>query len=73
MKIEVKKTDSNIREINVEVTGDIVKNKFEDVFKHISLEAKVPGFRPGHAPRDILEKQFGASAHEQVLKELIPD
>jgi len=73
MKTEVKKIDSNTREINVEVGGDIVKNKFEDVFKRISLEAKVPGFRPGHAPRDILEKQFGASAHEQVLKELIPD
>jgi FKBP-type peptidyl-prolyl cis-trans isomerase (trigger factor) len=73
MRTEVKKIDSNIREIDVEVTGDIVKNKFEDVFKRISLEAKVPGFRPGHAPKDILEKQFGVSAHEQVLKELIPD
>ncbi len=73
MKTEVKKIDANIREINVEVNGDVVSNKFEDVFKRISSEAKVPGFRPGHAPRDILEKQFGPTAHEQVLKELIPD
>jgi trigger factor len=73
MKTEVKKIDNSTREINVEVTGDVVKNKFEDVFKRISQEAKVPGFRPGHAPRDMLEKQFGSHAHEQVLKELIPD
>lgn len=73
MKTEVKKVENNIREINVEVSGDVVKNKFEDVFKRISTEAKVPGFRPGHAPRDILEKQYGAHAHEQVLKELVPD
>jgi trigger factor len=73
MKTEVKKIESNIREINVEVSGDVVKNKFEDVFKRISTEAKVPGFRPGHAPRDILEKQYGSAAHEQVLKELVPD
>jgi FKBP-type peptidyl-prolyl cis-trans isomerase (trigger factor) len=73
MKTEVKKIESNIREINIEVTGDVVKNKFEDVFKRITAEAKVPGFRPGHAPKDIIEKQFGAHAHEQVLKELVPD
>lgn len=73
MKTEVKKLESNLRELKVEVTGEVVKNKFEDVFKRIRLEAKVPGFRPGHAPRDILEKNYSASAHEQVLKELVPD
>lgn len=73
MKAEVKKIDNTKREINIEVSGDIVKNKFEDVFQRIAKDAKVPGFRPGHAPRDILEKHFTSSAHEQVLKELVPD
>jgi len=73
MNTEVKKIDGNTREINVEVSGDMVKDKFEDVFKRILSEAKVPGFRPGHAPRDILEKQYGSYAHKQVLEELIPD
>lgn len=73
MKIEVKKIDSTTREMDIEVSGDIVKNKFEDVFKRISQEAKVPGFRPGHTPRDILEKHYSSAANEQVLKELLPD
>ncbi|MCU0651566.1 MAG: hypothetical protein MUC39_01305 [Candidatus Omnitrophica bacterium] len=73
MKTEVKKLDSSKVEINIEVAGDAVKNKFEDVFKKITVEAKVPGFRPGNAPRDIIEKNFSAHAHEQVLKELIPE
>ncbi|MDD5568779.1 MAG: trigger factor [Candidatus Omnitrophica bacterium] len=73
MKTEVKKLESNIRELNIEISGDVVKNKFEEVFKRIGQEAKVPGFRPGHAPRDILEKNYAAVAHEQVLKELVPD
>jgi FKBP-type peptidyl-prolyl cis-trans isomerase (trigger factor) len=72
MKTEVKKLDSNKREISIEVSGDIVKNKFEDVFAQISKEAKIPGFRPGHAPRDILEKKYSSHAHELVIKELIP-
>jgi len=73
MKTEVKKIDDTKREINVEVSGELVKNKFEDVFKKIGQEAKVPGFRPGHAPRDLLEKHYSSYAHEQVLKELVPD
>ena len=72
MKTEVKKLDSNKREISIEISGDIVKNKFEDVFNQISKEAKIPGFRPGHAPRDILEKKYSSHAHELVIKELIP-
>jgi len=72
MKAEVKKLDSNKREISIEVSGDIVKNKFEDVFNQISKEAKIPGFRFGHAPRDILEKKYSSHAHELVIKELIP-
>jgi len=73
MKTEVKKLDGTKREINVAITGEMVKNKFEDVFARIAKEAKVPGFRPGKAPRDLLEKHYGESAHEQVLKELVPD
>jgi trigger factor len=73
VKIEVKKIDGIRREINIEVSDDTVKNKFEDVFTRIAKEAKVPGFRPGHAPRDMLEKHYSSSAHEQVLKELVPD
>jgi len=73
MKAEVKKLDSTKREISIAVSGDIIKNKFEDVFQKISKEAKVPGFRLGHVPRDILEKHYSSHVHEQVLRELVPD
>jgi len=73
MKTEVKKLDSTKCEINVAVSGELVKNKFEEVFAQVAKEAKVPGFRPGKAPRDVLEKHYASSVHEQVLKELVPD
>ena len=73
MKTEVKKLDSTKCELSVAVSGDLVKNKFEEVFSQLAKEAKVPGFRPGKAPRDVLEKHYAASVHEQVLKELVPD
>ena len=73
MKTEVKKLDSTKCELSVAVSGELVKNKFEEVFSQIAKEAKVPGFRPGKAPRDVLEKHYASSVHEQVLKELVPN
>ncbi len=73
MKTEVKKLEGAKKQVNVSVSGDVVKNKFEEVFGLIAKEAKVPGFRAGHVPRDILEKNFAGHAHEQVLKDLVPE
>lgn len=72
MKTAVKKVDGTTREISIEVGGDLVKDAFEETFKKIGQEAKIKGFRPGHAPRDLLEKTYSALAHEQVLRELVP-
>ena len=73
MKINVKKIDQNKRQLTVEVNGEIVTKKFEDVYAQIAKDARVPGFRPGKAPRDILEKHYSGIAHEEVLKSLIPE
>ena len=73
MKTEVKKIDGTKKEISIEVNGDVVRNKFDGVFNKIAKEAKVPGFRVGRAPRDVIEKRYSSHAYEQVLKELIPD
>lgn len=72
MKTEVKKIDGIKRELSVELGPEAVKNKFDEVFKRLAKEAKVPGFRVGHAPRDILEKHFFSQAREQVINELLP-
>ncbi|MCX5697387.1 MAG: trigger factor [Candidatus Omnitrophica bacterium] len=73
MKTEVKNLENGKKEIAISLSGETIKNKFEEVFKKIGESAKVPGFRPGHVPRDMLEKNFSGQAHDQVLKELIPD
>ena len=72
MKVDVKKIDQNKRELSIEVNDDIITKKFEEVYERIAKDAKIPGFRPGKAPRDILEKHYNSIAHEEVLKGLIP-
>jgi FKBP-type peptidyl-prolyl cis-trans isomerase (trigger factor) len=72
MKTQVKKIDQHKRELTVEVEGDIISKKFDQVYHRLNKQAKVPGFRSGNIPRDILEKQFSNVAHQEILKELLP-
>ncbi|MFA5362289.1 MAG: trigger factor [Candidatus Omnitrophota bacterium] len=73
MKSEVKKVDNTKREISIEANGDVIKNKFDEAFKDLNNKVKVKGFRPGHIPRDVLEKKFSSQANELVLQDLIPE
>jgi FKBP-type peptidyl-prolyl cis-trans isomerase (trigger factor) len=73
MNTQVKNLDNGKKEIAIALSGEKIRHKFEEIFKKIGESAKVPGFRPGHIPRDILQKNFSGAAHEQVLKELIPE
>jgi FKBP-type peptidyl-prolyl cis-trans isomerase (trigger factor) len=71
MKSEVKKLDACIREIDIEVESDTVTSKLDEIYKEISKTAKIPGFRPGAAPRELLEKHHSKLAQEELLKTLV--
>jgi len=73
MKVNVKKVEEHKRALSIEINGETVSKKFAEIYERIAKEAKIPGFRPGKAPRDILQKHYSATAHQEVLKELIPE
>ena len=50
----------------------MVKCAADEVYDDIRKVAKIPGFRPGNAPRDLLEKHYSKSAEEEILKKLVP-
>ena len=72
MKIEVKK-DGLKREIKFEIPKDRVTQALSEVYEGIGKVAKIKGYRPGKAPRHILEKQHGKLAEEEALKKIIPE
>ena len=73
MKIETKKIDATRIQLGIEVPSEVVKKKFDDVYEKLGQEAKIPGFRPGKAPRDVLEKHHSRTAREEVIRNLIPE
>ncbi|MBL7158393.1 MAG: trigger factor [Candidatus Omnitrophica bacterium] len=59
--------------LEIEIPLEAVNRAREEIYKEIKKIAKVPGFRVGQAPQDILEKHHSKDAEEEVLKKLIPD
>lgn len=73
MKVDVKKVDDVRRELKFEVPKERVASKLEDVYKDISKEAKVKGYRQGKVPRQVLEANYGKIAQEEVVKKIVPE
>src|SRR6185436_4625860 len=49
------------------------ESEVDAAFKRISKEVRLPGFRPGKAPRRILEAKLGSGVgREEALRESLP-
>ncbi|MEI8010997.1 MAG: trigger factor [Candidatus Omnitrophota bacterium] len=73
MKISVKKLDALRCEMSVEVPQQHVALKSEEVMRDIVRHASIKGFRPGKAPRKMVESTHGKLAREEMMKKLIPE
>lgn len=72
MKVEVKKLDKLKRTIRVEAGGEEFLKEKKESYRRNSKHLKVPGFRPGNIPADVLEKHHGKFLKEEFLKSALP-
>ena len=61
------------RVFNIEIPKEKVAAKFDEVFRMLKKEAKVPGFRPGKVPMSVIKSRFGKEARADVGEQLIQD
>ena len=74
MKTTSEKIESCQAVLTVELEGAELEKGMQQAYKHIVGKVKVPGFRPGNAPRDVVERHVGSQAMmEEALEHLIPD
>ena len=72
MKVEVKKIDNLKRKIKVEVSGDEFLKEKDEFYRQNSKNLKVPGFRPGTASMDLIEKHHGKALRDEFIKKSLP-
>jgi len=57
--------------LNIAVPVERVKAIFEKTQKEFGKFGKVPGFRPGKSPRDLVLRHYGKTIREEAKKELL--
>ena len=72
MKTEVIDVSPTRKEIKIEIETDAVRAAYDSVSDRYMKLAKVPGFRPGHAPRSVVRTRFKEEIRSEVLRELVP-
>ena len=56
---------------SVEIPAAQVQDETHNYLLRLQQRAKIPGFRPGKAPLDLVKKEFTERAREDVLDGLI--
>jgi trigger factor len=74
MKATVETLEGNKVKVSVEVDETEFESAVDDAFRRIAREVRIPGFRPGKAPRRVLEAQMGTGfAREEALRHALPE
>lgn len=71
MKVSVKDGKSCEKILNIEVAEDEIKKEYDEFYQAVRPKAKIPGFRPGKVPRNVLEMHFKGEAKNEVLNHLL--
>jgi len=72
MKTEFQDVSETQKKITIEIPSDIVDAEIDRVAKGYSKQARLPGFRPGKVPSNIIKQRFREEIHHEVMHGLIP-
>ena len=74
MKSVVEPLEGNKVKLSVEIDEQEFEKALDSAFRRIAREVRIPGFRPGKAPRRVLEARLGKdAARQEALREALPD
>jgi len=62
-----------LREVELEISPEEVKKDYEKVLADYVSSVRLPGFRKGRAPKEMVQRMFEAEIREAVLDNLIPE
>ncbi len=73
MKTSLEEISPVKKKLSIEIESEEVDKKLNEAYRELGKKAKIPGFRPGKAPRKILETNFSAQVGEDVMRDLISE
>jgi trigger factor len=71
MNIVVEKQPKCVATLRVEIPAERVRGQREEIVLGYASKARIPGFRPGKAPRAVVEKRFEKDINEELHEQLV--
>ncbi len=75
MKVTLERLPESRVQLDIEVDETRMQQSIDAAYKRFAGKARVPGFRPGKAPRQVLERMMGGRPGliREALDTLVPD
>ncbi|MDA2929570.1 trigger factor [Acidobacteria bacterium AH-259-O06] len=72
IRVQLEDVSTVKKRLKVEVPADIALQEFNQVAGEYKKRARLPGFRPGKAPVQLVKRHFRRSIRSDVLQKLVP-
>ena len=73
MKVTLERLPESRVSLDIEVEQDQVEKSLDVAYRRLAPQVRVPGFRPGKAPRNMIERQIGRQRlMSEALDDLVP-
>jgi len=73
MNVNIEEPSTLRRKLTIEVEPDEIKRELDKAFNELKRGVVLKGFRPGHAPRNLLERFFGEQVRTEVMQKLVKE
>lgn len=73
MKVQVDEITPVKKSLTIEIPEEVVSKAFTEAYSELNRRIRMPGFRPGKVPVSLLEKKYGPSVADDILRKLVPD
>ena len=71
MKVEVERQPGSVSKLQIELPAEEVTREWDAIANSFARFAKIPGYRPGKAPRSVVDKRFRKEIQDELTKKLI--
>ena len=71
MKVEIKKLPKSEVQLTITVPFETYKKWEKKAIEELSKEVKIPGFRSGHIPEDVIREKVHAEGIKEATVEIV--
>jgi trigger factor len=73
LKVNVTKDKAWKRVVEIEIPVEKVKGEFDSVYQEYQRKVRIPGFRKGKAPLEMIKSRYKEKVTKDVLDKLLPE